>query len=367
MISRSRVCAAFLHFVLCTASLDLSQIQVYPENGGISEVFIVQLINQSYSFNATTAIDVCTSLGVRIASRAEVETAYRNGLQTCRYGWVMEKVAIIPRIQQNKKCGQNRFGVIVWRASPTQLFDVFCSRSTGQTQATTSTTLNMTTVSDGRTDAKTTSPTFFPSTWLNKNLLGSSLSPQPISHGPNTSLIPTTSSFTVTPKAAKSSQTWPPSNTLPNTIYQPSISSTFSTSFSSFSTSVSSLSTSFSSFSTSFSILSSSHPFINSSFVTISSNETDVQPPPGKGFSFGVLLACVILAVMLLIIAGTGIIWYIKTKRPQRLSPWERICHKDMFETEMWKHDEQHFTMQNDHRNLGDDTPFQMDDDTISF
>ncbi|KAI5098127.1 lymphatic vessel endothelial hyaluronic receptor 1b precursor, partial [Silurus meridionalis] len=105
---------------------------------GISEVFIVQLINQSYSFNATTAIDVCTSLGVRIASRAEVETAYRNGLQTC-------------------------------------------------------------------------------------------------------------------------------------------------------------------------------------------------------------------------------------SKRPQRLSPWERICHKDMFETEMWKHDEQHFTMQNDHRNLGDDTPFQMDDDTISF
>lgn len=58
---------------------------VYPENGGISKVFIVGLKKQPYSFNATTAIDVCTSLGVSIATRAEVETAQSNGLQTCRY------------------------------------------------------------------------------------------------------------------------------------------------------------------------------------------------------------------------------------------------------------------------------------------
>lgn len=58
---------------------------VYPENGGISEVFIVWIKNQSYRFNATTAIDVCSSLGFRIATQAQVETAHSNGLQTCRY------------------------------------------------------------------------------------------------------------------------------------------------------------------------------------------------------------------------------------------------------------------------------------------
>lgn len=60
-------------------------VTVYPENGGISKVFIVQLKNQHYSFNATTAIDVCTSLGVSIASCAEVQIAQSNGFQTCRY------------------------------------------------------------------------------------------------------------------------------------------------------------------------------------------------------------------------------------------------------------------------------------------
>lgn len=48
---------------------------VYPENGGNSEVFIAQLKDQPYSFNAITATDVCRSLGVSIATRAQVETA----------------------------------------------------------------------------------------------------------------------------------------------------------------------------------------------------------------------------------------------------------------------------------------------------
>ncbi|XP_026783279.3 lymphatic vessel endothelial hyaluronic receptor 1b [Pangasianodon hypophthalmus] len=339
---------SLLSLVLCTASLDLSQVQVYPEKGGISEVFIAQLKNQPYSFNATTAIDVCTSLGVSIATRAQVETAQSNGLQTCRYGWVMEKIAVIPRTEKNPNCGKNKVGIIVWATPPSRLFDVFCSSSTGQTKATTSTTPNMTTVSDGRTDAKTTSPSFFLSARLNESFLGSSPSLQPISTGFSTSVIPTIFSSTVAPMTTKSSQTTPPSTSLPSAGYQPSISSSFSTSFSSTDL--------------------SSHPFTNLSSATISSNETDKQPPSGKGFSFGAVpMACVILVAMLLMMAGTGTVWYFKNKRPHRLSSWQRICHKDMFETEMWKHTEQqHFNMQNDNENCGDDITLQMEDDTIS-
>lgn len=70
--------------------LSLCDFTVYPKDG-ISEVFIVQLKSQKYTFNATTAIDVCTSLGVSIATRAQVEAAQRNGLQTCRYSFNMNE------------------------------------------------------------------------------------------------------------------------------------------------------------------------------------------------------------------------------------------------------------------------------------
>ncbi|KAI4901654.1 hypothetical protein NFI96_012833 [Prochilodus magdalenae] len=121
-----------LSLVLCTVSLDPSQIQVYPEDGGISGVFMAMLKTaaKQYSFNATTAAEVCTSLSVRIATMTEVKMAQRNGLQTCRYGWIKEKLAVIPRVEANEKCGQNNVGVISWPASTSKLFEVFCFNST---------------------------------------------------------------------------------------------------------------------------------------------------------------------------------------------------------------------------------------------
>ncbi|XP_060734617.1 lymphatic vessel endothelial hyaluronic receptor 1b isoform X3 [Tachysurus vachellii] len=325
---RSRVCLVLLTFlplVLCTASLDLRQIQVYPKDG-ISDVFIVQLKSQKYTFNATTAIDVCTSLGVSIATRAQVEAAQHNGLQTCRYGWVKEKVAVIPRTEKNPKCGQS------------------------QTEATTFTTPNMTSVSDGRTQAKPTSPPFFLSTQPTKNLLGFSPSPQSISTAFSTSVIPTVFSSTVIPMTTLIYQTSPSDISLTSTSqgYRSSNFSPFSTSFSSTDL--------------------SSHPFTNSPSVNISSNKTDGQQPLRKGFSFGaVSIALSSIFVMLLIIAVTGTVWYFKMKGPQRRSPWERICHNDMFETEMWKHTEQQdFDIHNDSGNCGDDITLQLEDDTIS-
>ncbi|KAF5897481.1 lymphatic vessel endothelial hyaluronic acid receptor 1-like, partial [Clarias magur] len=265
----------------------------YPKNGGIAKVFLVQLKNQAYKFNATTAIDVCTRMGVSIATRAQVETAHRNGLETCRYGWVMEKIAVIPRTKENPNCGKNKTGVIAWSALPSQLFDTFCFNSTGQTETTTSTDSNMTTVSPGTTDAKTTTSSIFKSIQLNKNFTGSSLPPQPISPGFNSSVLPTTFSSTVAPMTTKRSQTSTPSSSLPSARYQPSISSSFFTSIT-------------------YTDL-SSHHVINSSSVTIFYNETDDPSPSGKGFSFGAVpIACVFLVVMLLVMAGIGTFWYLK-------------------------------------------------------
>ncbi|KAK1785316.1 hypothetical protein P4O66_018233 [Electrophorus voltai] len=134
---------SLLSLVLYTVSLDPSQIQaaagfsilhsctVYPENGSISGVFIAMPKNKKYSFNATIAREVCESLSAHIATRAEVQLANHNGLQTCRYGWVKEQIAVIPRTEKNEKCGQNKVGVITWAASPSTSFDVFCFSLTG--------------------------------------------------------------------------------------------------------------------------------------------------------------------------------------------------------------------------------------------
>lgn len=60
-------------------------------------------------------------------------TLSRTSLSLCRFGWIDEQVAIIPRIQAKESCGQGRVGIITWRASLTTPFDVFCFNLTGST------------------------------------------------------------------------------------------------------------------------------------------------------------------------------------------------------------------------------------------
>ncbi|KAK6294595.1 hypothetical protein J4Q44_G00354250 [Coregonus suidteri] len=109
--------------------VDPSKIHAFPDSQ-IAGVFLVSYTNAlnqlTYAFNASEAREVCWSLGVTMASNSQVEEAQRLGLETCRFGWIDEHFAVIPRIEASKTCGQNQTGVIKWRASVTKLFDVFC-------------------------------------------------------------------------------------------------------------------------------------------------------------------------------------------------------------------------------------------------
>lgn len=69
---------------------------------------------------------LCWSLGVDIASKAQVREALARGLETCRFGWIDEHFAVIPRRTALNNCGQNKTGLVPWRAFVTQKFDVFC-------------------------------------------------------------------------------------------------------------------------------------------------------------------------------------------------------------------------------------------------
>ncbi|KAI4875943.1 hypothetical protein NFI96_034527 [Prochilodus magdalenae] len=117
------------NFITSALLIDISQITVHPKHGSISGVFHASF-SASYAFNASAARDVCEQLGVTIADKAQMLRASTHGFETCRFGWIDEQIAVIPRIHANKACGQGGVGLIPWRASLSAKFDVYCFNST---------------------------------------------------------------------------------------------------------------------------------------------------------------------------------------------------------------------------------------------
>ncbi|XP_028332555.1 lymphatic vessel endothelial hyaluronic acid receptor 1a isoform X2 [Gouania willdenowi] len=117
--------------VTSAQNTDINHIRVFPSvNQSVAGVFQVTRLNDfnqpHYAFNASEARLLCLSLGVHIASKAQVETALTRGFETCRFGWIDEYLAVIPRIRALINCGKNQTGLVPWRASVKKKFDVFC-------------------------------------------------------------------------------------------------------------------------------------------------------------------------------------------------------------------------------------------------
>ncbi|KAM6949688.1 lymphatic vessel endothelial hyaluronic acid receptor 1a [Lycodopsis pacificus] len=155
--------------VTADQNFDTSRIRVFPAaNQSIAGVFQVSNLDDrnqpQYTFNASEARRLCSYLGVNIASKAQVQEALTRGLETCRFGWIDEHFAVIPRIKALSNCGQNQRGLVTWRAPVTRRFDVFCfNESDAATQlkdATTDNPLNRTDYSSQtQFPSKTASPT----------------------------------------------------------------------------------------------------------------------------------------------------------------------------------------------------------------
>ncbi|XP_008286919.1 lymphatic vessel endothelial hyaluronic acid receptor 1a [Stegastes partitus] len=105
------------------------RIQVFPAQsiaGVVQVTSLNHLLQPQYAFNASEARMICSSVGLNIATRAQVDEALARGLETCRFGWIDEHFAVIPRIQALPNCGQNQTGLVPWRAAVTRKFDAFC-------------------------------------------------------------------------------------------------------------------------------------------------------------------------------------------------------------------------------------------------
>lgn len=91
----------------------------------------VTLVNKKVhrQMNFTEAKEACRLLGLTLASKDQVEAAWRSSFETCSYGWVEEGYTVIPRILPNPKCGRNGVGVLRWSAPLSQTFRAYCYNS----------------------------------------------------------------------------------------------------------------------------------------------------------------------------------------------------------------------------------------------
>ncbi|XP_048042250.1 lymphatic vessel endothelial hyaluronic acid receptor 1a [Megalobrama amblycephala] len=168
---------------MSSLSFDIHLVKVHPKQAisGVTEVSI----GDKYALNASAARDLCKRLGLTIASKAQVTEAQKHGLETCRFGWVDEQIAVVPRVQVKQICGNGKTGVVVWRAKPGSQFDVFCFNSTdfeAQNQA--AITI------DQRTTRKpiTTHSSVFPTAQAGVHLRKTPFSKQPSPSSPLSSL-----------------------------------------------------------------------------------------------------------------------------------------------------------------------------------
>ncbi|KAI2653491.1 Lymphatic vessel endothelial hyaluronic acid receptor 1 [Labeo rohita] len=284
-----------------TLCLDVNQIQV-PTNDGISGVLLVQAKNNVYSFNATTAKEACEAIKMRIANKAEVETANKNGFQTCRFGWVEEQIAVIPRTEKNEKCGKNVLGISVWRADISKMFDVYCFKPAGGR-----------TPSNNHYSIKTTHP---PSIKSTSTPAYTSRSLPPYTSTPSISFAISTSSETFITlnlsNISDSSQT----TTNPASHLPPRTSPEFSTSSSSHS---------------------STHFLLQHSSTQTDQPALSQTTTLSKPFIRAPKTYVIISIVLLFLLSAAGAAWYLKIKRGRQFPSWTRMRQNQITETEMWK------------------------------
>ncbi|TDH10048.1 hypothetical protein EPR50_G00091510 [Perca flavescens] len=288
-----------------------SNLMKVPQSHRAAGVFMLIEEGGEYTFTFSAATAACPFLNATLATRAQMERAVQRGLETCKFGWIAEQIAVVPRLRSDAKCGKGKTGVVTWSAKADQKFGVFCfnasdleetpNRSTTSPQSSTlATTLT----------ALTQTPTA-PTPWLR------STTKCPPSRKPITTKASEQTSFTS-------------AFTLPiKTTHSTRISSTFTTP-KPFSTHIP----------TSLSHLITSKPTVDSFAISTSASSVSesVMPWPTKSAkpSLGdVPTALIILGIIFLLLTAAGVVWYYKLN----ISPfWSQGQQKDDIETEMWKH-----------------------------
>ncbi|XP_022601994.1 lymphatic vessel endothelial hyaluronic acid receptor 1-like [Seriola dumerili] len=307
--------ARFMFFtqclMLCLAALfpaaESSVIQV-PQSPITAGVFML-IEGGKYTLNFTAARAACLFLNVTIATRDQMEQALQQGLETCKFGWIAEQIAVLPRLTPDNNCGKGKTGVVTWRASADKQFGVYCfSSSDLQESPSTSKAAAQTSTSPTTPTALTRSST------------------------PTAALV--TSTTTKAASSVKPITTKTPEKKASTTASTLLVKTTCSTRISSTSTSLKTFSTRIP---TSLSHLIASKPTVvtaafSTSVSVLPPHVSSAQPSLGA-----VPTALIIFGVILLLLTAAGAVWYYKLNIFTFWSPGQ---HKDDTETEMWKHND---------------------------
>ncbi|XP_018112166.1 CD44 antigen isoform X2 [Xenopus laevis] len=81
--------------------------------------------NDRYSLNQEDAVKLCGMLNTSIANYTQLEIALDFGFETCRYGWIEDRV-VIPRIKPNPICAANYTGIYTLGNNESLRYDVYC-------------------------------------------------------------------------------------------------------------------------------------------------------------------------------------------------------------------------------------------------
>ncbi|XP_076590134.1 lymphatic vessel endothelial hyaluronic receptor 1b [Chaetodon auriga] len=320
-MARSSFFSQFLlwSFAACLLASTSNPIKAVPQSYRATGVFMV-IEGGKYTFNFTAARAACLLLNATMATRAQMERAVQRGLQTCKFGWTAEQIAVVPRLTADQKCGNGKTGVVTWAASTDKKFGVFCfntsaleeapNRSTISPQSPTFST-TLTALTQTPTPAATTSP---PS-----GQPGTTEAPQQTS---------VTSAFSLLVKTTHSARIASTSTSLrtSSTRIPSSVSHLITSKLTVASFSISTLARA-----------------SNSSVSSGSARPPSVRPRKPLGDA---PTALIILGIILLLLTAAGVVWYYKLNI---FTLWPRGQQKDDIETEMWKHTDSEMDLHSQH------------------
>ncbi|XP_074534363.1 lymphatic vessel endothelial hyaluronic receptor 1b [Halichoeres trimaculatus] len=282
----------FCSFADFLSAFDSSLVKAVHQSHRAAGVFLL-IEGGVYTFDFTAARDACLSLNVTMATREQMERALQHGLQTCKFGWTAEQVAVVPRLTVDEKCGQGRTGVVRWAAGLDRKFGVFCFNAS-----------DFSDTPEGSPSSPHSSTSFTTQPAVTQTSTPGSPVPTSTSRSPPPGRRMTTEASRVrtTPSSRISSSSTAPEPSSFSHLLSSAVSVTFPA---------------------------SAH--------ASSTSESATQPPvslekPSLG---DVPTALIILSIIALLLAAAGVVWYYKLNI---LAFWSQVQQKEDMETEMWKH-----------------------------